>query len=144
MQNQTTKRQKKEVYVYERGYELFTMLGPLTEDQIAIEGLKVNREHTENLQKLLNIIVFKAKDEFAPNGFRDEETLHFVNAIVKNIFGEVVQQFDFNHSFHGPKGEFMRNRRYIETRVEMEREMFELGKLYADMLDARVDIPEDF
>lgn len=140
MKNQTEKRVKKEVYVYQRGIDLWVMLGELSEDQVAVESLTVNWEKTEHMRIVMKDLIKEVKKEFAPSGITNVDVLNYVNHSIKEIFGEVVRQFDFNNSFYRKNGEYDRTIIYIKDRVFDERMIQQEEERLANMHE----IEEDF
>lgn len=144
MQNQKMKRNKKEVFVYERGVELITMLGELTEDQLAVAALEVNDEKTIQLREVMDMIIEEVKEEFAPNGIKDEEMLNFINSTIKNVFVEIVSNFDFNYPFCGCYGEFAISLAIARKLIAEERDMIEQEIINEDFVKELMEYEEDF
>lgn len=140
MKNQTEKRVKKEVYVYERGIDLWVMLGELSEDQVAVESLTVNWEKTEHMRIVMKDLIKEVKKEFAPSGITNVDVLNYINHLIKEIFGDVVSQFDFNNFFYRKNGEYDRTISYIKNRIFDERMIQQEEERLANMHE----IEEDF
>lgn len=117
MKNQTGKRIKKEVFVYEKGVELYTTLGELWDCQVKSDGLSVNWEKTEQMRLIMDMLIQKAKADLAPKGITDLDTLYYLNYTIKGIFKEIVHEFDFNNSFYGKSGEYRKVSSYINSRM---------------------------
>lgn len=120
MKNQTGKRIKKEVFVYEKGIDLYTTLGELTECEVKSGGLSINWKETEHMRLIMATLIKQAKKELAPAGITNLDTLYSLNYKIKGIFREIVNQFDFNRPFYGLNGEFHKAVIFIHYRLLVE------------------------
>lgn len=122
------KRTKKLAVVYLRGEYALITLGHLTDVQVELHGLNYDQHYTDGMQSVLDMLVSKTVETFAPMGVKDKMTLHKINTVIKGIFGEISSKHQFRDNYIDNQKEYLKSEAYAMKRIKEE-------KLLQDIID---------